>query len=52
MRGTAGIATVDAMTSLTAAPAGSEYLLALSRAHWRIESVLQTHTERKFAMNG
>jgi predicted transposase YbfD/YdcC len=22
------------------------------RAHWAVESVLQTHTERKFAMNG
>jgi len=22
------------------------------RGHWGIESVLQTHTERKFAMNG
>jgi hypothetical protein len=22
------------------------------RDHWRVESVLQTHTERKFAMNG
>jgi hypothetical protein len=27
-------------------------IVACARARWKIESVLQTHTERKFAMNG
>jgi hypothetical protein len=28
------------------------YYAKAIRGHWGIESVLQTHTERKFAMNG
>jgi hypothetical protein len=34
-------------TAITAARAANA-----TRNHWKIESVLQTHTERKFAMNG
>ena len=34
-------------TAITAARAANAI-----RDHWKIESVLQTHTERKFAMNG
>jgi hypothetical protein len=46
MRGKKTIETVYAITSLTAERAGAEQLLALSRAHWGIESVPQWHTER------
>jgi hypothetical protein len=46
IRGKKTIETVYAITSLTAERASAEQLLALSRAHWRIESVPQEHTER------
>lgn len=40
VRGKTTIETVYAITSLTAERAGSEQLLALSRAHWGIENCL------------
>jgi hypothetical protein len=52
VRGKISTETVYAITSLTTGKADAARLLELSREHWSIESVLQTHTERKFAMNG
>jgi hypothetical protein len=46
VRGQESVETVYAITSLTADQADAARLLALSRNHWSIESVLQTHTER------
>jgi hypothetical protein len=46
VRGKKTIETVYAITSLSAERAGPHQLLALSRAHWGIESVPQGHTER------
>jgi hypothetical protein len=46
VRGQQSVETVYAITSLTAEQADAARLLALSRDHWSIESVLQTHTER------
>jgi hypothetical protein len=45
------VETVYAITSLSAEAADAARLLALSRGHWAIESVLQTHTERSSTMN-
>jgi predicted transposase YbfD/YdcC len=46
VRGKKTIETVYAITSLTAERASAEQLLALSRAHWRIENSL--HYVRDF----
>jgi hypothetical protein len=40
------------VTDLPVTAATVAELAACGRARWKIESVLQTHTERKFAMNG
>jgi hypothetical protein len=40
------------VTDLPVTVATVAELAASGRARWKIESVLQTHTERKFAMNG
>jgi predicted transposase YbfD/YdcC len=37
---------------LLSSPLSAERFGGVARAHWGVESVLQTHTERKFAMNG
>ncbi|MEA2787752.1 MAG: hypothetical protein QOG73_158, partial [Acetobacteraceae bacterium] len=50
VRGTKTIETVYAITSLTAECANPTRGLALSRAHWGIESVPQG-TRKEFAMN-